>query len=262
MQWLSTIDLEGGIVPKPIFFDRENYILIMEAIPSPHENLKTLLLNGIVNLKWINNLGALLGSIHNAGDGSDNVKHIFGDKSFFKVLRLEAYYQFTSKQLPKTKDFFDALIIETLRTEKTVVHGDFSPKNILVKDNRLVLLDHEVMHFGDPAFDVGFFLCHLLSKANHMPGSQDKLLEAAGKFWESYVDKYPVMDDSVERRAVQHTIACLLARCKGRSPLEYLTENEQQKQTRLGLELIEGSILEIPELIEVFKTKINSSIYD
>ena len=59
------------------------------------------------------------------------------------------------------------------------MHGDYSPKNVLVHDGRLVLLDHEVIHFGDPGFDLGFSLTHLLSKAHHLPAERENFATAA-----------------------------------------------------------------------------------
>ena len=41
------------------------------------------------------------------------------------------------------------------------------------------LLDHEVAHFGDPAFDLGFSLTHLLSKALHLEAYRPLFLAAA-----------------------------------------------------------------------------------
>ncbi len=62
------------------------------------------------------------------------------------------------------------------------MHGDYSPKNILIHKDRLVLLDHEVIHFGDPAFDLGFSMTHFLSKAHHLPAQRREFASAAGSF--------------------------------------------------------------------------------
>ena len=74
------------------------------------------------------------------------------------------------------------------------MHGDYSPKNILLYRDRLVLLDHEVIHFGDPAFDVGFSLTHLLSKALHVAFRRREFLDAA----QSYVRTYLEACDGIE----------------------------------------------------------------
>jgi len=37
-----------------------------------------------------------------------------------------------------------------------LVLADFSPKNILITDQGIHLVDFETAHYGDPAFDLGF----------------------------------------------------------------------------------------------------------
>src|SRR5690606_31921066 len=97
------------------------------------------------------------------------------------------------------------------------VHGDYSPKNVLVHGGRLVLLDHEVIHFGDPTFDLGFSLTHFLSKAHHLPPRRDAFAEATRQYWERYrqlVAEEPWADD-LEGRAVRKTLGVMLARARG-----------------------------------------------
>src|SRR5205085_211857 len=109
------------------------------------------------------------------------------DTSFFESLRLEPYYAYTAERVPAARAFLNGLIAETRSNPVALVHGDFSPKNILVRSNKLVLLDHEVIHFGDPAFDLGFSLTHLLSKANHLSEHRDRFGKAAIRYWNAYV---------------------------------------------------------------------------
>ena len=88
--------------------------------------------------------------------------------------------------------------------------------------------DHEVIHWGDPGFDVGFGLTHLLSKAHHLPAYRAALVRAARTVWQSYQDEIDgsPWQTGLEHHVVRHTLGCLLARVAGRSPLEYLTEHE------------------------------------
>src|SRR5260370_19780199 len=125
--------------------------------------------------------------------------------------------------MPSAKPFLTELVADTLNRQETFVHGDFSPKNILIYQHKPILLDHEVAHFGDPAFDLGFSLTHLLSKAHHLPSNRFILFDAALRYWDTYfglVRESP-WTTGLEHRAVKHTSACLLARAVGRSPLEY-----------------------------------------
>jgi hypothetical protein len=138
-------------------------------------------------------------------------------------------------------DFLRALVAQTRATANTIVHGDFSPKNILIHAGKLVLLDHEVIHFGDGAFDVGFSFAHLLSKAHHLPRSRTALADAATVYWNAYLaalSEVPWRSD-LPARAVRHALACLLARCIGRSPLEYLSADERPRQTNAIVKLMQ-----------------------
>src|SRR5205085_10022401 len=129
---------------------------------------------------------------------------------------------------------------DTRARRLTLVHGDYSPKNILVREGRLILLDHEVIHWGEPAFDLGFAMTHLLSKAHHLPQHRAAFADATRQFWRSYCealgDAVPWRAD-LEPHAVRHTLGCLLARVAGRSPLEYLGEDERRRQRDVVLSL-------------------------
>jgi aminoglycoside phosphotransferase (APT) family kinase protein len=173
---------------------------------------------------------------------------------------LEPYYEYSAAVLPAAKPFLTALVADTLGRQETFVHGDFSPKNVLIYQHRLVLLDHEVAHLGDPAFDIGFSLTHLLSKAHHLPKSRPVLIDAVLDYWETYSELVCDMPWStgLEHRATKHAIACLLARAIGRSPLEYLTESERARQTGAALHLIEICPASLAQLVDLFVRRIAS----
>jgi 5-methylthioribose kinase len=158
-------------------------------------------------------------------------------------LRLEPYYRYAAQQVPESAPFYEALMAETLALRLALVHGDYSPKNILVHAHTLVLIDHEVAHVGDPAFDVGFALTHLLSKAHARPSHRDALVAAAARFWERYDDglaDVPWRGPALEARSVRHTLGCLLARVSGRSPLEYLDADARRRQRKAVIRLMEA----------------------
>ena len=141
---------------------------------------------------------------------------------------------------------------------ETLVHGDYSPKNILVHRDALILLDHEVVHWGDPAFDLGFSLTHLLSKAHHLVAHRAEFLRAAEAFWRSYCKAAGEIgwSDSRQDRTARHTLGCLLARVDGRSPLEYLTETERSRQREIVLILMQRPPKTVPALIASFKERL------
>ena len=134
----------------------------------------------------------------------------------------------------------------------TLVHGDYSPKNVLVRDGRLVLLDHEVIHFGDPTFDLGFSLAHFLSKARHLPAHRADFRAAAARYWTVYRDTLEAAPwaDGLEARAVRQTLGCMLARVAGRSPLEYLDADERRRQRKAVLGLLSDPPATVAALAE------------
>jgi 5-methylthioribose kinase len=257
MRWLAGLAPEGT-VPRLIFEDKEQHLLAMEAVPEPCDTWKSLLLSGRIESDHVRQFATLLGTIHGrAAIRADELAEIFEDTQFFESLRIEPYYTYTAERQPEASVFLRRLIEDTRRNRWTLVHGDFSPKNILLADNRLVLIDHEVIHFGDPGFDLGFGLTHLLSKYHHLSGHRERMLPALCEFWPQYrlslqqaASEKMLWLQGLESRAVRHTLGCLLARVRGRSPLEYLSEAERHFQTRAVLQLMATPPETVVELID------------
>lgn len=249
LRWLARLAPPGATVDF-VFEDHLVHVLAMTAVPAPFANWKTLLLEHGPEADHARQFGRLLGTIHRtAVREAGALRTEFDDVTFFDQLRLEAYYRATAAQVPAAADFYGRLIADTLAHRGTLVHGDFSPKNILIHADRLVLLDHEVVHWGDPGFDLGFALTHLLAKARHVAGRREAFAEAARTFWLAYSSETAGLFPGLEARAVRHTLGCLLARVDGRSPLEYLTPPERAAQRRAALALMAEPPLAVDDLI-------------
>src|SRR5262249_2640532 len=63
LRWLTRL-APLGTLPAFVFEDDREYILAMAAIPEPHANWKSLLLNGQLVTDHIRQFGKLLGTIH------------------------------------------------------------------------------------------------------------------------------------------------------------------------------------------------------
>jgi hypothetical protein len=147
----------------------------------------------------------------------------------------------------------------TIARRFALVHGDSSPKNVLFYDDRLVLLDLEVIHLGDGAFDVGFALSHLLCKAYFVTRRSSDYRDAALRFWRACwarVAEMPWAGD-LELYCVPHALGCLLAGVRGKSPLEYLTPSQRGRQRAIVLEMMRGSLVSVVALIEQFLEGMN-----
>ena len=128
------------------------------------------------------------------------------------------------------------------------MHGDVSPKNILVADHGPVFLDAECAWYGDPAFDLAFCLNHLLLKCLWIPSSRVAFLECFDSLSSAYLRGVPFPD--VEKRTASLLPALLLARVDGKSPVEYLTEPQRQQVRKFARPLVErrSSLAEIRQL--------------
>src|ERR1700686_4415034 len=253
LRWLNR-SAPPGTTPGFIFEDMANHLMGMEAIPEEHENWKSVLLSGQIVSNHFEQFGLLLGAIHReSSDCGAETCMVFADTTYFVNLRLEPYYLYTAQKIAEAAAFLNALARETLNHKDSLVHGDFSPKNTLIYRGKLILLDYEVVHFGDPAFDVGFGLTHFLSKAHHLGKRRTRLANAAALFWRVYFNEIaPLGWNAIEPRAVRHTLGCLLARVAGKSPLKYLTAEEAARQKRVTLQLMANPPATITDLIAGF----------
>lgn len=240
-------------VPEIVFEDTENHILAMTAVPQPHDNWKAMLLAGNTEKAYARSFGSLLAKIHNAAEQCPALADAFAERRYFEELRLEPYYGYAAAQTPQAAPFLTRLIQDTRARRFALVHGDYSPKNVLIHQRKLIILDYEVLHFGDHAFDIGFSLTHLLSKAHHLSAHREAFLDLARQFWQAYLNELsPDLRAPLQHFAVKHTLACLLARVAGRSPLEYLDSREGANQQRIAVALTGEGIADVPDLIDAF----------
>jgi 5-methylthioribose kinase len=248
-------------VPQFIFEDVDNHILAMSAVPQPHQNWKSVLLNGDILQHHVKAFAELLGTLHRqAYERRTDFADFFADTTFFESLRLEPYYSYTASQVPEAATFLETLAQETRNQKITLVHGDYSPKNILIYNDTFILLDYEVIHWGDPAFDVGFGMAHLLSKAHYLAEQRSTFLNGAWVFWKSYsrlVKDLP-WSKGLEARAVRHTLGCMLARVRGRSPLEYLNDSQRERQEKIVVALMSQPPLTFNDLTSELEKKLTA----
>jgi hypothetical protein len=242
LRWLERL-APAGSAPRLVFEDFEHHVLCMDAVAEPHENWKEKLLAGRVERDDVVGFGTMLGEIHvRSSQLLEELRPEFGGREFFESLRLEPYYLYAAGNEPAAEPFLRALVEETRTVTATLTHGDYSPKNVLIHEGRLKLLDFEVAHIGDPAFDIGFSLAHLLSKAHHLAAVRDELRASITLYWDTYRDTLgdASFADGLEERAVRQACGCLLARVRGRSQLEYLSDAEKDRQADVVLRMLPG----------------------
>ena len=173
----------------------------------------------------------MLGRIHAASAERADLANDFADKSFFDELRIDPYLRYVASRAPAIAPALDEVAAELLATGVCLVHGDFSPKNLLVPPHGGVLLvDHEVAHWGHPAFDVAFVTNHLCLKAIRFRADDgaERYLRAAATVLDAYAEEAGHLELGVGRFAARTVGALLLARVDGKSPVEYLTDERDR----------------------------------
>ena len=232
--------LPPGAVPEILFIDRPNCIYAMAAAPAASTDWKTALLRGQIDPAVASSAGHTLGAIIRGTWQQPAWEAQFGDQTVFDELRLDPYYRFTAARHPDCAPHFEQLIASCDTRRVSLVHGDWSPKNLLTTENGVIAIDCEVVHYGNPCFDLGFLLCHLVLKSIHMPAHAPALKACAHAFWDALALPGELPG------TIAHLGGLLLARADGKSPAEYLTPPERDQLRRTAKRIIKTP----PESIE------------
>ncbi len=221
-----------GAVPGML---RENAgIFAMQYLePARHPVWKELLRHGKASAAFAAQVGSRLGAIHAASAGRAEIAQRFPTDAIFHAIRLEPYLLATAAKHPDLADALAALAERTAQTKLVLVHGDVSPKNILCGPGGPVFLDAECAWYGDPAFDLAFCLNHLLLKCLLCRPATPAFLESFGALFSAYREKITwESEKTLEARAASLLPGLLLARVDGKSPVEYLTREQDRGVVR------------------------------
>ncbi|MBS1888556.1 MAG: phosphotransferase [Actinobacteria bacterium] len=223
--------------PRVADLDEERAVLCMERAPDSMVDWRSMLLEGVVDVAVAERLGEALADWHRETAGSAAARERFADRSHFEDLRLDPFYATVAARYPQVAAPVGAAA-ECLRgVSACLVHGDFSPKNVLADGERVWVLDWEVAHYGAPVFDLAFLLAHLRLKSIHLPLAAEEHLAAAAAFLCAYARCGGPVDPEDPDLPTQ--IGCLLlARVGGKSPARYLTEEQRALAAEVGLALL------------------------
>jgi aminoglycoside phosphotransferase (APT) family kinase protein len=227
-------------VPQVLAYDAQAGLFAMQFLPAEDYPVwKDSLLTGQVDPAAAHAVGDLLGRLHSASARDLSLAGKFATDSNFDALRIEPYFRVTARANPDLADRIEVLAERTAGTHLAVVHGDVSPKNILLGPHGPVLLDAECAWFGDPAFDVAFCLNHLLLKAVILPDHTVQLRRSARMLLDGYARHihWESAEDLMGRVAALLPLLAL-ARVDGASPVEYLTPPQRGQVRHNARELL------------------------
>jgi len=244
--------LAPGQIPRLLAHDERACLFAMEYLPPGRYPVwKTLLLAGQVDVAAAREVGDLVGKLHAASAADPAAAALFATDENFDALRITPYLRVTAQAHPDLWPRLAGLAARTAGTHLAVVHGDVSPKNILLGPDGPVLLDAECAWYGDPAFDVAFCVNHLLIKSVKVPAAAAALYEAAGALAAAHA-RHARWEpaDRLDGRIAALIPALALARVDGSSPVEYLGEGERATVRSAGRALLSEPAASVSELVD------------
>ncbi len=233
--WLETAAaICPGAVPRVLGHDPAAGFFVMDYLdPRDHPVWKEQLRDGRAEPATARAVGRALVAIHAATAGEAAVAARFPTDALFHALRPEPYLIATAARHPDLAGPLERLAASTLAVKKALIHGDVSPKNILVGRAGPVFLDAECACYGDPAFDLAFCLNHLLLKCLWNRPASPRFLACFDALAGTYlgaVDWEPA--GALEARAAALLPGLLLGRVDGKSPVEYLRGEAERERVR------------------------------
>jgi aminoglycoside phosphotransferase (APT) family kinase protein len=200
----------------------------MEFLGAQFTSWKQMLLRGQVRVEDAVAAASMLGAIHAHSASDSEAARQFDTTANFIQLRIDPYLLTTGRRHPGLRALFDAEAERLASTRQCLLHGDFSPKNLMISPSRMVLLDCEVAWYGDPAFDLAFLLTHLLLKGLYHAPRQLGFEPMCQAFWRRYVEVagHAIDAQALEPRVARLLLMLLLARIDGKSPIEYLSKQQ------------------------------------
>jgi Ser/Thr protein kinase RdoA (MazF antagonist) len=239
----------GRILPEAVpkvFVAADDYFT-MEYLGEGFVNWKQMLLAGRCNPHHAAQAGRTLGVIHRSSFGDTQAARMFDTAESFHQLRTDPYLVTTGQRHPELREYFERETIRLESTRECLVHGDYSPKNILIGNGRQVILDCEVAWYGDPAFDLGFLLNHLLLKSLYHAPQEVGLGRLVEQAMGAYCLERRLPENKqreFDRRTARLLPLLLLARIDGKSPVEYLHGEEKKDFVRRFV----AAVLPVPDL--------------
>jgi len=201
--------------------------------PNAYRWWKGELRDGRVDVAAAAAVGRAIARIHKGTAGRRDIAETFATDEIFHAIRLEPYLLATARVHGDLAHRLEELSAITADTRLALVHGDVSPKNIMMGPAGPVLLDAECAWYGDPAFDLALCLNHLLLKGLWCPSAKSCHLNAFDSLVSAYLAEVDWEAVGVLERRVAHLLpGLLLARVDGKSPVEYLTEARDKGRVR------------------------------
>lgn len=257
MQVARTIEPDAA--PEILAHDTGSGLFAMPYLdPAKHRLWKEELRQGRADPAVAAEVGRRIGHIHSATAGRADIAQQFPTDEIFHAIRLEPYLEATAARQPDLREVLFGVSRRTATEKRTLVHGDVSPKNILIGPKGPVFLDAECAWYGDPVFDIAFCLNHMLLKSLWNIEARARFhacFEAMAATWLEQVDWES--RDEAEARAASLLPGLFLGRVDGKSPAEYVTEDVDKDQVRrVARELLLNPVDRLEAVLDAWKKEL------
>jgi len=229
--------LTPGRVPAVLDDDPEAHVVVLELLPDDAPNWQSEIAAGRAHAEVGAWAGETLGIWHARTEGDLVVAAAFADFESFEQQRLSPFHETVCERLPEAAEHI-AFRIEELRQRRCFVDGDYAPKNMLVAPGSNWKLDFEVVHYGNPVFDLGFFLSFVVLSAVQWPALEPELRALADGFLGGYADAAGGGFAGDDADVTAHTGCLVLARTDGKSPALFLAPGRREQARAAGLALL------------------------
>lgn len=194
----------AGVCPRVLHFDPEQRVLLLEDLGDA-ERLDAALARGADVGTAATLLARFLGAVHRGTDdgalaqrfANDEMRRLHGDHIFLLPFR-ENDFPLSERVAARAAELqadapllrtLDAAYARYLEPRGCLLHGDVQPANVLLPATGPKLLDAEIAHVGDPAFDVGQLVGHLLLPAAAR-GEPDAAGPVIAAVWRAYASAW------------------------------------------------------------------------
>ncbi len=167
----------AATLPELLHFDDRLPLLAMEDL-GPAPRLEEALCTGRAPSEALRRLGRFLGAVHAATTDAEALaghfenhamQELHGEHIFtlpfapndFPIPEQVRRHAAEALARPGARQRIAALRTAYYGARRALVHGDVQAGNVLLQGDRPRLLDAEIAHVGDPAFDLGTALAHL-----------------------------------------------------------------------------------------------------
>jgi len=201
-RWYETVARfdRDGVCPRVHHFDPQRKALVLEDLAGA-EPLDVLLARGGDAAPVAAVLGRFLGAVH-AGTrdpelasrfSNAEMRQLHGEHIFALPFRANDFPLSPAVAKRAQAIVADAALLRRIEKAyaryrelaQALVHGDLQPTNVLVAAGAPKLLDAEIAHLGDPAFDLGQLTGHLWLRALAR-GDARAAAPAVSALWSSY----------------------------------------------------------------------------